>query len=290
MVLIPFVFAACTITLTLTVLYAIALHFSMVSYVTNLVELIGLGLAVDYSLLIVSRYREELDRGRYDGRGDRADDGDRGTRRRLLGDDRRDRAGAAAARARSVHPVDRRRRLPRAARVDRGGGDAAAGAALVRRAPRRAPRAGGRVPPLAARDPAAGAAGDGRRRERLLGAAGAVDHAPTRSVPRRRDRDPPRLRGAGDLPSRHARLDLGAAAVPGVGARPEAPARGRGRRRADADGDRRRRGSRRCSARQDRARGDRAARRRAVPRSGGLRRRARPRVTVRRARAGATRA
>ena len=61
-VLIPFAFAACTITLTLTVVYAIARLFPMVSYVTNLVELIGLGLAVDYSLLIVSRYREELDR------------------------------------------------------------------------------------------------------------------------------------------------------------------------------------------------------------------------------------
>ena len=61
-VLIPFGFAACTITLTLTVLYIIAAHFSMVSYVTNLVELIGLGLAVDYSLLIVSRFREELER------------------------------------------------------------------------------------------------------------------------------------------------------------------------------------------------------------------------------------
>ena len=32
----------------------------MVSYVTNLVELIGLGLAVDYSLLVVYRFREEL--------------------------------------------------------------------------------------------------------------------------------------------------------------------------------------------------------------------------------------
>ncbi|HYA09451.1 MAG TPA: MMPL family transporter, partial [Gaiellaceae bacterium] len=60
-VVIPFVFAACTITLTLTVLYVVALHFSMVSYVTNLVELIGLGLAVDYSLLVVCRYREELE-------------------------------------------------------------------------------------------------------------------------------------------------------------------------------------------------------------------------------------
>ena len=35
----------------------------MVSYVTNLVELIGLGLAVDYSLLVVYRFREELARG-----------------------------------------------------------------------------------------------------------------------------------------------------------------------------------------------------------------------------------
>jgi uncharacterized membrane protein YdfJ with MMPL/SSD domain len=62
-VVIPFIFAACTITLTLTAVYVLARLFPMVSYVTNLVELIGLGLAVDYSLLIVSRYREELDRG-----------------------------------------------------------------------------------------------------------------------------------------------------------------------------------------------------------------------------------
>ena len=32
----------------------------MVAYVRNLVELIGLGLAVDYSLLVVHRFREEL--------------------------------------------------------------------------------------------------------------------------------------------------------------------------------------------------------------------------------------
>jgi RND superfamily putative drug exporter len=35
----------------------------MVSYVRNLVELIGLGLAVDYSLLILHRFREELEAG-----------------------------------------------------------------------------------------------------------------------------------------------------------------------------------------------------------------------------------
>ena len=57
---IPFVFAACTITGTLAAVYAVAHALSMVTYVTNLVELIGLGLAIDYSLLIVYRFREEL--------------------------------------------------------------------------------------------------------------------------------------------------------------------------------------------------------------------------------------
>jgi RND superfamily putative drug exporter len=61
-VVIPFVFAACTITATLAIVYGLAHAFTMVSYVTNLVELIGLGLAVDYSLLVVYRFREELAR------------------------------------------------------------------------------------------------------------------------------------------------------------------------------------------------------------------------------------
>jgi putative drug exporter of the RND superfamily len=59
---IPFVFAAGTIAGTLALLYAAAQLVSVSSYATNLVELLGLGLAVDYSLLVVSRYREELER------------------------------------------------------------------------------------------------------------------------------------------------------------------------------------------------------------------------------------
>ena len=62
-VLIPFVFAACTITATLAVLYVLAHEFSISSYAPNLVALIGLGLAIDYSLLVVHRFREELARG-----------------------------------------------------------------------------------------------------------------------------------------------------------------------------------------------------------------------------------
>jgi putative drug exporter of the RND superfamily len=63
-VLVPFVFAGCTITATLAVVYALAHAFTMVSYVQNLVELVGLGLAIDYSLLVVMRFREELARNR----------------------------------------------------------------------------------------------------------------------------------------------------------------------------------------------------------------------------------
>jgi putative drug exporter of the RND superfamily len=61
-VVVPLVVAACTIGGALGLLYLAAQQVSMVSYVRNLVELIGLGLAVDYSLLMVHRYREELRR------------------------------------------------------------------------------------------------------------------------------------------------------------------------------------------------------------------------------------
>jgi putative drug exporter of the RND superfamily len=61
---VPFVFAACTIAGTLVLLYAAARLVAITPYAINLVELIGLGLAVDYSLLVVCRYREELESGR----------------------------------------------------------------------------------------------------------------------------------------------------------------------------------------------------------------------------------
>jgi RND superfamily putative drug exporter len=63
-VTIPFIFAACTITGSLGVLYGVAHVAQTPTYTTNLIQLIGLGIAVDYSLLIVYRFREELARGR----------------------------------------------------------------------------------------------------------------------------------------------------------------------------------------------------------------------------------
>lgn len=60
--LIPFLFAICTIAGALAIVYGLAHAVVMVSYIPNLIELIGLGLAVDYSLLVVHRFREELTR------------------------------------------------------------------------------------------------------------------------------------------------------------------------------------------------------------------------------------
>jgi uncharacterized membrane protein YdfJ with MMPL/SSD domain len=61
-VTIPLLFAACTIMGTLGLVYLFAHQITMATYVTNLVQLIGLGIAIDYSLLIVYRFREELSR------------------------------------------------------------------------------------------------------------------------------------------------------------------------------------------------------------------------------------
>jgi putative drug exporter of the RND superfamily len=61
--LIPFLFAFAAIPTTLAVVWGFAHVMDMEQTVQNLVTLIGLGIAIDYSLLMVYRYREELRRG-----------------------------------------------------------------------------------------------------------------------------------------------------------------------------------------------------------------------------------
>ena len=56
----PLAVALCTTFASLGVVYLLAHEFLMVLYVPNLVELIGLGLAIDYSLLVVHRFKFEL--------------------------------------------------------------------------------------------------------------------------------------------------------------------------------------------------------------------------------------
>ena len=61
---IPFAFAIATIFGTLGILYGVAQLATTPTYATNLVQLIGLGIAIDYSLLVVYRFREELAAGK----------------------------------------------------------------------------------------------------------------------------------------------------------------------------------------------------------------------------------
>ena len=57
---VPLILATSIITTTLGFVYILSHKFLMVLYIPNIVELIGLGLAIDYSLLIVQRFRLEL--------------------------------------------------------------------------------------------------------------------------------------------------------------------------------------------------------------------------------------
>ena len=58
-------------------------------YALNLITGLGLGLAIDYSLFMVSRFREELERGLDTARGAARDDGHGGPHRAVLLDHRR---------------------------------------------------------------------------------------------------------------------------------------------------------------------------------------------------------
>ncbi len=59
---VPLAFAAVTIPSALGAVWIFAHFMAMATYVENIVVLIGLGIAIDYSMLIVFRYREELER------------------------------------------------------------------------------------------------------------------------------------------------------------------------------------------------------------------------------------
>jgi putative drug exporter of the RND superfamily len=61
--LLPILFAFFTITTTTGLLWVCAHVMELTAYITNFVSLIGLGIAIDYSLLMVHRFREELGSG-----------------------------------------------------------------------------------------------------------------------------------------------------------------------------------------------------------------------------------
>ncbi len=60
----PLLVAGLAIPSTMALIYIVAQQVEMSIYVLNIATMLGLALAIDYSLFIVSRYREELRRGR----------------------------------------------------------------------------------------------------------------------------------------------------------------------------------------------------------------------------------
>ncbi len=60
----PAIVGGGSVVVALALLYAIALHTPISIFALNITTLFGLGLGVDYSLFMVSRFREELRRGR----------------------------------------------------------------------------------------------------------------------------------------------------------------------------------------------------------------------------------
>jgi len=62
-IVVPIVFALITIPTTLGGVWIVAHLLEMATYVTNVVTLLGVAIAIDYSMLVVFRFREQLDAG-----------------------------------------------------------------------------------------------------------------------------------------------------------------------------------------------------------------------------------
>lgn len=60
----PLVLGICTVVVTMGLVYLLSMHFGMSVFVTSTVSMFGIALAIDYSLFILMRFREELRSGR----------------------------------------------------------------------------------------------------------------------------------------------------------------------------------------------------------------------------------
>ena len=98
--IVPIMMAVVSILTTFLVVWGLTTVTEVSPIVQFLIALIGLGVSIDYSLLVVVRWREERAHGLQRRRGDRTRDADGRARRRVQRHDRRDRparAGRAAA-------------------------------------------------------------------------------------------------------------------------------------------------------------------------------------------------
>jgi putative drug exporter of the RND superfamily len=62
--ILPLILAGLSIVIALAMIYPLAVHTSLSSFIISISSVVGLGISIDYSLFIVRRFREELARGR----------------------------------------------------------------------------------------------------------------------------------------------------------------------------------------------------------------------------------
>ena len=134
-VLMPVVVAMAAILNTFTLVWALTYVTDVSIIVQFLIALVGLGVAIDYALVMIFRFRDELRDGARRRRGARRDGHPRGALRDRVGLDGRDRTARADRSAAAARPLDGPRRHADPRRLGARVADAATGA------PRRAWRA-----------------------------------------------------------------------------------------------------------------------------------------------------
>ena len=102
----PLALAIASVVITFGAVFFVASATEMSVFVTTMVSMIGIGVAVDYSMFVLARFREELEAGAYARRRRRHGDAHVGHRRRLLGPHGRAGAAGPVARAGAGRPVD----------------------------------------------------------------------------------------------------------------------------------------------------------------------------------------
>ena len=105
----PLALAIVSVVITFGAVFFIASATEMSVFVTTMVSMIGIGVAVDYSMFVLARFREELEAGASPETAVDTRDADVGHRRRLLRPHGRPRPAGAVARAGAGRPVDGRR-------------------------------------------------------------------------------------------------------------------------------------------------------------------------------------
>ena len=134
--MLPLALGVGSVLLTGALIFGLSQTMEMSVFVTNMASMIGIGVAVDYSLFVVARYREEVARRALAGAGAGGGDGDLRARGAVLRADRDHLARRAVDARQHRDPLDGARGDARRRRRDARRDDAAAGADRAARAAR----------------------------------------------------------------------------------------------------------------------------------------------------------